>query len=636
MELVVGTAGHIDHGKTTLIRALTGVDTDRLPEEKQRGITIDLGFAALEYDGIGLSFVDVPGHERFVKNMLAGASGIDAVMLVIAADDGVMPQTREHFDICRLLGISKGIIVLTKCDLADGETRELAKLEISELVAGTFLDGAPIIECSARSGKGVDNIKKAIAHFGRTDTAAKFVHESRMSIDRSFSVKGFGTVVTGTLGHGRLKDGDELELLPRGTHVRVRGLQRHDRDVEFVENGERAAVNLSGIDHNDVARGMTLAARRVFEPSQILDVSIETLSAMPRPLTSRQRIRLHIGTSEVLARITVVNSEGKLHADSYGFAQLRLEGPVIATCGDRFVIRSYSPAMTIGGGRVLEPFAVRYRRSNSESWSSRSLARAECIDDNSALIAHLISIAGKRGISIAEIRSRTGISSTHINKLIGAGGTTARSGNFVLSVEAANGLAREMRSAIDSFHARFTSADGIPLESLRNDVFRGLPDEVFEIVIGSVSSDGEYKIREGNISSAEHIQTFSSSETEFVEKLFKILTDAAGTPPKVVDAAADANASLALSDATISRLIRLLVGQRRLVRVSPDYYYSPEYISKLENELKVLVSDRADRSFDVAEFKSAAGVSRKHAIPLLEYLDTNGVTRRLGDRRIML
>src|SRR5215211_5594622 len=360
-SVIVGTAGHIDHGKTTLVRALTGVDADRLPEEKRRGITIDLGFAELDLGDVRVGFVDVPGHERFVKNMLAGAHGIDLVALVIAADEGVMPQTREHFDICRLLGVRAGLVVLTKSDAVDEELLELVRLEASELVAGSFLEGAPVVAASARTGQGMEELKAALRDTALAAPERATDSVARLPVDRSFTMRGFGAVATGTLVAGEIREGEELELLPGGTRVRVRGLQVHGAAVRGAQAGQRTAVNLGGVETAGVERGMVLAPVGRLRPTQILDARVQLLADAPRPLRTRQRVRVHHGTAEALARVAVLEESGEVAVGSAGLVQLRLESAVVALPGDRFILRTYSPQQTFAGGVVLDAHAQKHR-----------------------------------------------------------------------------------------------------------------------------------------------------------------------------------------------------------------------------------------------------------------------------------
>jgi len=416
MDIIVGTAGHIDHGKTSLVKALTGTDTDRLPEEKQRGITIDLGFAELTIGEIHFGFVDVPGHERFIKNMLAGASGIDLVLLVVAADEGIMPQTREHFDICRLLQIKNGLVAITKKDMVDDEMHELVRTEVIEFVDGTFLDGSPIISVSSRTGDGIEELRNALTAAAAKVAVRPDIQIARLPIDRSFAVKGFGSVVTGTLVSGSIAEADELELLPVGRKLRVRGVQSHGQKVSEAHSGRRTAVNLAGIDHHEIERGMSLAEPNVLELFQIFDAEVEMLPDA-KPLKTRQRVRVHIGTTEVLARVAVIGDD-VVAAGEKGFVQFRLESPVAAVIAERFVLRSYSPQMTIGGGSVLFPNADKLLRRNAEKQKEFLSGLAGSVERSDELLQLLVNHSGERGIVGTKIRSATGWTNEHFTKAV--------------------------------------------------------------------------------------------------------------------------------------------------------------------------------------------------------------------------
>ena len=407
MDIIVGTAGHIDHGKTALVKALTGIDTDRFPEEKQRGITIDIGFAELELGDLRVGFVDVPGHERFVKNMLAGASGIDLVLLVVAADEGVMPQTREHFAICRLLETKAGLVVITKSDLVDdAELLEFVKLDIAELVENSFLETAPVVTASAKTGAGIDELKQTLEKLAAVIPARKNETVARLPIDRSFSVKGFGTVATGTLISGEIAEAGEMEILPSARIVRIRGLQTHGKTVETARVGQRTAVNLGGIEHAEIERGMVLTEKDTLRPTQIFDAEIEVLKEAKKPLKSRQRVRVHLGTIEALARVQILNGENEIVPGAKSFAQLRLETPVVGIPNERFILRSYSPQMTIAGGRVLDNFAAKHRRKDAASVEKflQNLIAA----DPPAQIKLYLETAGERGLTRRDLQARTG------------------------------------------------------------------------------------------------------------------------------------------------------------------------------------------------------------------------------------
>src|SRR5262245_25792096 len=364
-DLILGTAGHIDHGKTSLVKALTGIDCDRLPEEKARGITIDIGFATLDLGDYRLGIVDVPGHERFIKNMLAGATGIDLAVLVVAADDSVMPQTREHLEILRLLGLRHGVIALTKCDLVDETTREVVELEVRDLVQGSFLEQAPLVRTSAHTGEGIDELKAAIAGACRQVEERGGAGWFRVAIDRSFIVQGHGTVVTGSVTGGSLKVGDEVEWQPRGERVRVRSLQNHDRPVEEVHRGMRAAINLAGVHHEDVVRGQELATPGYLVPSRVLTVRLHCLADARRPIKHRTPVRFHLGTSEVMGLVSLLDCDA-VQPGGWGLAQVFLEEPATATWGQPFVVRGSSATQTLGGGQVLQPVAKKVRRRHLE------------------------------------------------------------------------------------------------------------------------------------------------------------------------------------------------------------------------------------------------------------------------------
>src|SRR5713226_5699350 len=405
-SIIVGTAGHIDHGKTALVRALTGVDADRLPEEKRRGITIDIGFADLDLGEVRIGFVDVPGHERFVKNMLAGAHGIDVVALVIAADESVMPQTREHFDICRLLGVRQGLVVITKRDLVEEDLLQLVRAEAEALVSGSFLEDAPIIAVSSRTGEGIDGLKAALLVVGQQAPSRSSDFVTRLPIDRAFTMRGFGAVVTGTLIAGEISEGEELEMWPAGARVRVRGVQVHGAPVAWAFAGQRTAINLGGVEAAEIERGMTLTLPGRLRPTQIIDAQIQMLADAPRALRSRQRVRVHLGAAEVLGRVRVLEDGGEIKPGAIGFAQLRFELPVVGVLGDRFIIRSYSPSRTIGGGMILDAFAIKHR--SRDVTAVRARLKTLLGGDRARQLSLFVENATLDGLRRADIAARTG------------------------------------------------------------------------------------------------------------------------------------------------------------------------------------------------------------------------------------
>src|ERR1051326_1142542 len=407
-SVIIGTAGHIDHGKSTLVEALTGTHPDRLEEEKRRGITIDLGFAFLEQDGVQFGFVDVPGHERFVGNMLAGAAGIDLVLLVIAADESIKPQTREHFDICRLLGIQRGLVVLTKTDLVDSDTLELLRLELEDFLRGSFLENAPIVPVSAKAGTGLAELQQAIVEQARQGMGKDARRDFRLPIDRAFAIKGFGSVVTGTLISGQIKAGDEVQLFPTGQTLRVRGVQSGGKSVERAEAGQRTAINLAGIDHRELQRGMTLARCSRFRATRRLDVKLRLLPGV-RKLKNRGLVHFHIGSFDTTAEVALFE-RAELLAAHEAFAQLRLRQSVLAVAGDRFIIRQPSPLITIGGGTVLDPLA---RRPRAREGSRREYLLAVEREDKQEILAQLTE-RSLFGLRRSEIPARTGWTDSEI------------------------------------------------------------------------------------------------------------------------------------------------------------------------------------------------------------------------------
>ncbi|MEQ1604396.1 MAG: selenocysteine-specific translation elongation factor [Pyrinomonadaceae bacterium] len=638
MEIIVGTAGHIDHGKTALIKALTGIDADRLPEEKRRGITVDLGFAELLVGDVHFGFVDVPGHERFVKNMLAGASGIDIVMLVIAADEGVMPQTREHFDICRLLGVKAGVVVLTKTDLVDAETLELAKLDSAELVHGSFLETAPMITVSSRSGIGIEELRQTLVRVSSELPPRNDELITRLPIDRSFSVKGFGAVVTGTLASGTISEGDDIELLPSKTKVRVRGLQTHGHSVKTASAGQRVAVNLGGIDHSKVERGMLLAEPGVLQPTHIFDAGIEVLRDAAKPIRSRQRVRVHIGTVEALGRIQVLTETGEIAAGEIDLAQIRLETSVVAVPGERFIIRRYSPQYTIAGGNVIDNAADKHRRKDLSKVREylQSLSSAENANEK---VHILITKAGPAGLSFTDLRSQTGLGRKLVEiateTLISAGEAVDAEGRFI-GKSAFETLKASVESAVRDFHKANPLAKGISRETLREKLFAYLPNEIFQSVIADLESTGTIALDRDAIRLSSYQTTLSPTEAALKDKILNAYTTAGLEVPKLEDVLNLSITATNFSHNDARKFFQLFLDSGEIVKVSEEFYFLKSEIVKLVEKLKQFAAATSDRSIDMAQFKDLAGVSRKYAIPLIEYFDRERVTVRRGDKRIIL
>jgi selenocysteine-specific elongation factor len=639
MDVIVGTAGHIDHGKTALVKALTGIDADRLPEEKHRGITIDIGFAEMHEGDVRVGFVDVPGHERFVKNMLAGASGIDIVMLVVAADEGVMPQTREHFDICRLLRVRSGLIVLTKTDIADAEMLELARMDVAELVHGSFLEHAPVFECSSRTGAGIPELKNGLFQIAGKVSRERDLLDTRLPIDRSFAVKGFGAVVTGTLASGEISEGDELELLPCGRKLRVRGIQTHGEATAVAHAGQRTAVNLAAIDHDELSRGMVLTRAGALTTTLVFDAEVEVLKDAPRPLRSRQRVRLHIGTNETLARVAVLNSEQEIAPDRTGYVQFRLESPVAAALGDRFIIRSYSPQRTIGGGRVLDTMAGRHRPRERDGVRLQLSDLRDAADGAGDFVSIYARMAGEKGVTFEELRARTSLKPEHLKRLIGKAVETGQvldAGNVLVTPAAFESLQSATLSAIERHHLDDKLSRGLQRETLREQLFRRTRPEVFREVIESLQRSGKIALDQDVIKIATHATQLSPAEAKVHASLTDIYKRAGLAVPKLEEALQQALAGSGLDVRGARKLFQLLIDSGDVVAVTGEYYFAAAEIDALVAKLRETVAASGDATIDVARFKDLAGLSRKYAIPLLEYFDRTKVTVRVGDKRKVL
>jgi selenocysteine-specific elongation factor len=628
-NIIIGTAGHIDHGKTSLVKALTGIDADRLKEEKQRGITIDIGFADLVIDDCRFGFVDVPGHERFVKNMLAGAHGIDLVMLVVAADEAVMPQTREHFDICRLLQVKTGLTVLTKADLVDEELLELAKEEVSEFVSGSFLAGAPIVAVSSKTGQGIEELKKELIKLASKTTSKTLSASPRLPIDRAFTIKGFGSVVTGTLTSGQLQIGDELDILPSGKRTKVRGLQVHNAATDKALAGQRTAVNLQGISLEEVERGQSLVPAGRFQITSMLDVELELLPNLNKPLAQRTRVRLHHDTAEIMARVVLLGGM-ELVPGQKMFAQLRLEEPTFALPRDRFIIRSYSPQITVGGGVIVDALPNKHRLKDAKAveWLTK-LSLANDLEQT----ALFLEMAGSKGMTLANLASRTGFTDEVLGKFIMELVKTGRilkldSQNvYLLAKTGYEELKAKVLTLIKAFHKQEPLQAGINREEVKERI--GFSVETFKIVIDRLIVEKLIASEKDILRLASHQIALSGEEEKtknLLETKFKEVGFQARTYDEVVkEFKLDAN--------KLRRIYQILVNEQKLVKVA-EFVFHSEAIKEIINRIK----KQKDKStkLDVATFKDLTGLSRKHAIPLLEYFDIQKITRRVGNDREIL
>jgi selenocysteine-specific elongation factor len=539
MNIIVGTAGHIDHGKTSLVLALTGVDADRLPEEKQRGITIDLGFAELSGGDSRIGFVDVPGHERFVKNMLAGVSGIDAVALVVAADEGVMPQTREHFDICRLLGVEHGLVILTKTDMVDDEFIELVEMDVAGLVEGSFLENAPVFPVSSKTGHGVDEVKKALFDLIPQIKSRTKESSTRLPVDRKFSVKGFGSVVTGTLAAGEITVGDDMELLPLGRKVRVRGVQTHGSDVKRARAGQRTAVNLGGVDNEEVERGLVLAELEAFRETQIVDCRIEVLKDAAKPIRSRQRVRVHFGTVEALARIEVLNELKTISPGDSGFVQVRFEQPVTGVPAERFILRQYSPQITIAGGTILDAHARKRRRTELAATRKRLKELGNPEIEQARRTTLMLEPFAAAGCDLKTLRALTGLKAPPLKSSLTqakkAGAIVEADGVFVAQT-AFEELVGLIVERIQRFHVAEPLKPGIARETLREQTAAHAPVDVFRAALEKLTGEKKIRVVRDIVASSSHIGALTDAEREVKEGLLKAFSSAGLQVPSLKDA----------------------------------------------------------------------------------------------------
>jgi selenocysteine-specific elongation factor len=628
-HVVVGTAGHIDHGKTSLVKALTGIDTDRLPEEKARGITIDLGFAFLEEPGgLTIEIVDVPGHERFVKNMLAGVGGIDLAMLVIAADEGVMPQTREHLAICSLLHIKAGLIALTKADLVEPDWLELVREDVAGAVGDTFLAGAPILPVSAKTGQGLDELRAALRTLAQSVPQRGSDQLPRLPIDRVFTVRGFGTVVTGTLTAGALGVDDRVEVFPRKTEAKIRGLQTHGHPVTSARAGQRTAVNLQGLERAAIARGDVVGMPGTLVPSMLVDGTLELLKDAARPLRSRARVRFHVGTSEIMARAILLDRT-ELAPGEASFARFRLEGQLVARPGDRFVVRSYSPVVTIGGGTLLDVDPPRFKRKGPALVAHLTLLQT---GDPEAVLEEHVRHVGAAGVRLATLAGRVPFGPAQLKGLLdalqAAGRVIAVDRDWFIHPESFARLSTLVVETLTAFHHAGPLKPGMSREELRSRA--GSADErVFAFLLSALGADGRVKTERDKVRLASHEVRLSPDQQRIVDRLEDDFLRAEAAPPSAEEALGRAG----LGGDEEHELFQVLVQAGKLVRVKESLFFHARALDTIQTKLVALLRERKD--IGPADIKDLLGISRKYAIPLLEFFDQRRVTARVGERRIL-
>ena len=629
-QIILGTAGHIDHGKTSLIKAVSGIDTDRLKEEKQRGITIELGFAALDLpDGQHVGIVDVPGHEKFVKNMVAGATGIDIVAMVIAADEGVMPQTREHMEICTLLGVQHGFVVLTKIDMVDEEWRELAMEDIRTFSQGTFLEDRPIVPVSSVTGAGLPQFIDTLQAICKEVPERKQTGLFRLPVDRVFTMKGFGTVITGSLVSGKIAVGETIMIYPSLTKSKVRGIQVHNQSVNEALAGQRTAINFQGLDIAAVNRGDVLARPDTLSPSYMADLAFHYLASAPKPIKNRTRIRFHTGTSEIMGNLILLDSE-ELAPGTSAAVQVRLDTPVAVVKEDRYVIRSYSPVRTIGGGQVLNPIPSKHKRFRSEI-SEALNALAEMPPEE--VIAFHARQAGFQGAEYSELRLVTNLPDKKLEAALGALLShrdlimVDRERRLYVHADTYAYLRQLVLDQLDAYHAKNPLKAGMPREELRSKFPRRINPKLAPLVLNQMLKSEELAAEDDLIRLAGHTVSLAVDQSQLREKIRQAYRQGGLMPPYFTEICQ----SLAIAPRDARDVLQLLVEDKQLVKVKEDLYFQRAAIEDLRERLVAFLRDKG--AITTPEFKDMTGASRKYVIPLAEYFDAANVTIRVGDTR---
>ena len=630
-QLILGTAGHIDHGKSSLVKLLTGVDPDRLKEEKARGITIELGFASLMLpDGQLLGIVDVPGHEKFVKNMVAGAAGIDLVAMVIAADEGVMPQTREHMEICTLLGITHGLVVLTKIDLVDEELLELVTEDVLDFTRGTFLEQAPLLPVSTVTGEGTENFAPAVAALAAEIAPRRQTGFFRLPVDRVFSMKGFGTVITGTLISGQVRTGDTVAVYPGGGKAKVRGLQVHNRGVEEAVSGMRTAVNFQGMEKTQISRGDVLCTPGALIPSYMLDVHFQYLASNDKPMKNRTRVRVHAGTSEVSGHLILLDRD-IIEPGQSSPVQLRLEAPLVCVRDDRLVVRRFSPARTIGGGKILNPIPPKHRRHRPELVQSILALEEASLEE---VILFHCQQAQARGVSLTMLRVMTNTPEKQLEKALDALLSSRRliladkDRRLYLHADVITAVAESVRKTLARFHKNQPLKKGMPRQELKSRIEKEAGGRVFELVFQRLSKAGELIQEDGQVRLADHTVSLGQDHSDLRRKIVKIYQDSGLSPPLFKELKNNLGQS---DDRAVKDVLQLLTEEGTLVKVKEDLYFSAAAIEQLAAQLTAFL--RQHREITTPQFKEMTKTSRKYTIPLIEYFDASKLTIRIGDIR---
>jgi selenocysteine-specific elongation factor len=633
-NVIIGTAGHIDHGKTTLIKALTGRDTDRLKEEKERGISIELGFTYFDLpSGRRAGIIDVPGHEKFIKNMLAGAGGIDVVVLVIAADEGVMPQTREHLNILSLLQVKKGIIALTKKDMVDQEWLEMITEQVRDEVSGSFLKGASIMPVSSVTGEG---LKELIAEIDKVTEVVeeKDTHEVfRLPIDRSFTITGFGTVVTGTLISGSISEGDKIEIYPRKIETRVRSIQVHEKNVKTAYAGQRVAINIANVKLDEIQRGDVLTQPERMEPSMMLDARLEMISGADKSIDNRDRLRLYHGTSEIMCRVVLLDRE-ELKPGESAFVQLRLEEETACMKGDRFVIRTYSPMLTIGGGTILEPNPPKRKRFKEdvieelkikEQGNPTEVVERYLIQNSDKYPEKKTILKGVGNISI-EVYEKIAaeLSEKKLIREFKLGDET-----YLLHTRYLKDVETKLTEILEAYHKKNPLKIGMSKEELRTRIFEGIKPRLADLVFGYLEAGGIIKIVNQYIAQGSFKVQFNKVQEQIRDVIEKSYRENRFNPPKLVELI-EANP---LDKNQYQLVYAALIEMGELVKLDEDIAFSRDAYSEAVELLRKHLKENG--SIQLGQFRDILGTSRKYAMALLDYFDQNKVTKRVGDNRVL-
>jgi selenocysteine-specific elongation factor len=623
--VILGTAGHIDHGKSSLVKALTGTDPDRLKEEKERGITIDLGFADLAWpDGLRVGIVDVPGHERLIKNMLAGAGGIDMVLMVIAADEGIMPQSREHLDICNLLKVKRGLVVINKSDLVEKDWLILVEDDIRKFVKGTFLENADIITVSSKTGHNIDILKEKIRELALSVEPKSSHGVFRLPVDRIFTLKGFGTVITGTAVSGRVSVDDPVEILPKKIITKVRGLQSHGETLKTAYAGQRVAINLQGVSKEEVQRGDVITVPGRIRTTRVIDAVIEVLADPSiESLKSRSLVHFHTGTSELVARIVIYDKE-ELKPGDKAYCQFRFKEPITVMAGDRYIVRRFSPLLTIGGGEVLDPSPLRRKRSEKLQ-DLKVFEQGGLAEKLSLKILH----GGLNGLSQSDIEGWIRAEVPEIQKEINslsAAGRLIRCEGMLLHKEVFDGFSGRVVSALSGFHKENPLKPGMMKETLRA-AFRGIDPKLFEVLLGLV---GQAAVEKEIVRLRTFTISLSDDKKILKDKIRNVLEQAEFQPPSNDELAQ----AVVLKKTEVNELLKIMASEKSLVRINDSLYIPMTNYVKMMERLKAFFSKKNEMT--VGEFRDMLGTTRKYALPFLEYLDSNKVTLRVGEVRKLL